>query len=1355
MVVVWCLLAAGLAVPVGAQSGEGSPVLGEPPVGVGGGLVAGQVDGAAGSGSGGFVGVVAERGSPPLDGSLGEGLGRLDVSGVGVPVSGQDGGGPGPVAEVFGGGFLEAPVVVVPEVGPAPEGFGGLAMCAGGFVCGSAQFLPGPTGLSCSVTASVIVFSWNAVSGGDDYTAKLQLGSGQGGQTVRTTSGVSVVFAGLSSSTRYYIGVHSNVAGVAQYYSGVYCTTAVGSPWCGAVSASGARLVWRADSRAHQWYVARATTGGQYADGRALAGSALSTVFTGLEANVSYTFLFWWRAAAGGEWTQVHPSAVCTTTAPPAAPVVSCTNTASTIAVSWDRVAGATRYRVSKGNGWAAASGFSHVFSNLAGSTTYSVRVQGWNSAGWGQTGTRACTTEAAVLPAPGGLLCEATSAQVRFFWDPVDGADSYSAKIQLAVAGSEQTEIPTGSTSVVFTGLAASTRYWASVLAVKDGRAQHFAGVYCTTLADIAAPAPKCTATSTSVSVSWDAVAGASKYRARADGGAWTADIEATSHVFAGLASAKMFTITVQSGGPAGWGNAGKVKCVTAAPGVDCDQTTSNSVVLRWDDRNGAESWYAAISKSNGYIGGRTHGRLIEEGNTTEFTGLEKATRYVMLLWWYDGNDWNPVSPPPECWTKHLATPVLAGEYTTGGTTLTIEWEPVEGAQRYQAQISPAGTAGQGGAAGQSTDPGVREWVTIISTGTFHTFTGLAAGTDYTVRLRAIDAQDNPSAGAEADRETSNARCKAVTASSVTLSWDDLDGDYQWRISGRKEGSDSSFLVKILPTGAGTETTFDGLGADTGYSFAVDRRMGIAGEWEKQEPTTHCHTSPSSPVLADCPQAADVDGTIRWTPNGADYYRVTLDSTQTDPEWIITNSTAYTFTDLEEGKTYDIAVQARNPQGWSQDSTCETKMKTLPSIPDGLVTGTGTYHFTEGTVKGVLYAVKKAIETHSKTWSQCKSTINETQLAAVMLSILPGEATASTSRETATSPMVLSRSDHLSYYKRIHAGDSESLNIRTYSHMELASYKRAHWSPGVGPWQIDFFGPAVNLNHAERADITKGDVGVAGFLLRSHCGDTTNDQGLREVLNGRWYGCSPNKEIEDEDGNKTTVEVLDVCYKRYTQDSNSIYKSSTLNIRVVREDSQETALNQVDGGIHERLCRWTSDEVPMLCYLYDTGNVQGDVVDHEPNGAQTGFGITPYPAPFVSFTDQRTLTKYALWPKHWPASTGTTIWPTDTVSTSISIYRATKKDEYVRCSPGRDSTPEPKGHKDYDKYLYDCAEGTYKPFGDQIENTDFSNGAIIVEGWFDDSVPYDAGTEDSIRHKLQVESCGTIPGSTTLGIYC
>ena len=778
------------------------------------------------------------------------------------------------------------------------------------------------------------------------------------------------------------------------------------------------------------------------------------------------------------------------------------------------------------------------------------------------------------------------------------------------------------------------------------------------------------------------------------------------------------------------GWGSAASVRCVTASWGVSCANTTSNSVVLEWDAIADAEYWYTGILTGSGYAARYSHQKLHASDVTSRtFTGLEKDTRYVMLLWWYNNNQWNKIAPPPECHTKPLDTPNITN-HITGGNTLTIYWEPVEEAQRYQVQIAPVGTLGARGASANN------DWETVISTGNVHTFTGLAPGARYTVRLRAVKSQNIFSANALVNRRTSPAWCKAVTTTNITLAWDDPNSDYEWRVS-RIIGVNQYTDARTVAKGARTETTLTGLQPQTEYWFNVERRTTSSEQWRVYVPLPHCHTAPMSPTIVQCPQAADVDGTIRWTSNGAYQYRITQDSTRAKPAWITTNSTAHTFSSLAEGKTYNIAVQARNPQGWSPNSTCQ--MKTLPPIPNNLITGTGTYHFTAGTLKGVLHAAETATNTYATNnpnrWHTCKNTIDKTKLAAIMLSIPPSEAYSASTPSTAPSPMTLSRGDNLTHYWRTHQftrdgkqlGEKKSLNIRLYSHMTVEGDRRAHWSPAVGLWQLDHLGEDIKLNHAERADIRKGGLVVAKFLLAEHCRNTSEYTQLKFVLNNRWHACNPNKK--------------DVCYNRYIVNSDRIYSNGKLNIRKVDSATDGTLLNQVDGGIHERLCRWTSNKVPMKCYLYDPDKPQGFVINNAPNGGRIGSAnpYTPYPSAFISFTDPNTSIKYAVWPSKWPSTAYSQEWPNAVVSSVKPIYRAVMPDEFVRCSPGRDKTPEPPKPKEP---ADDCAEETYKPFGNKIQNTDFTNGNQVVEGWFDNSVPYRAGGTESDKHRLQVKTC-------------
>lgn len=962
------------------------------------------------------------------------------------------------------------------------------------------------------------------------------------------------------------------------------------------------------------------------------------------------------------------------------------------------------------------------MFSNLEESTAYTVRVQGGNTAGWGAVGTASCTTATSVLPAPTGLACSATPTSISFSWNSVAGADSYMAKIQLAVAGSPQTSKSATSTSVVFDSLEPATRYWVGVHAVKSSTPQLSAGVYCTTLADIAAPVVSCMVTSTTIMAFWTAITGATKYRAKRGSGSWTSDLTETSHVFSGLSPGTAYTITVQSGSTAGWGRAGTATCVTIAAGLSCGTATISSVVLNWEARPGVRWWYAARSVPGDF----TDGRMLDGELSTRFTGLSKDTSYVLRLWWWGSSRWNEVTPSPVCKTTPVAAPVLTA-HTTEGNTLTIEWNPVDGAEVYQMRYRPSQSAGASGASGTN------DWRTVVSTGEFHTVTGLSPGTEYTVEIRAgIGSPRRWSAVPSFSLTMSPTTCAASTTTSVTISWDDTADQYHWqtrRITGINQYTDTKTFTK----GGATEATYTGLQPGTKYWFGVWRRTETTDQWQPYTRFPHCHTSPSNPVIDQCPQTADSSGTVRWTPNGASSYRITSQGTATNPNWITTNANSYTFTGLAEGTTYAVQLQAWNPSGWSTGSTCQ--LTTLPAIPTGTLTTTsGTkYYFTKGTVKGVLYAAGKAINDRSTSTSTVTQitcgnggSMAINQLAAIMLSIPIYEIESPTNANAATSPMVLSRWDNPSQQEQTHARMTESLNKRLYSHMDTAGYLRAHWSPGVGLWQLDQLNNTVlNMNHAERANTTKGGVEVAKWLLNGYCRNTAGDAGLKTALR-RWVACYEETSTTHR------------CYNAYNSGPLKLYENGKLNIGVAQTHGD------IDGGVKERTCRWISNEEEMPCFLYDADAPQGKIKGEDKTGQNSA--RTPLAKAFVSLTDPETGTRYAAWPKQWPRSSAYVDWPTDVVATDKTIYRAVKQNEEVRCSPGRDSTPET---------VNDCAEGTYKPFGDAIANEDFSGGNRIVEGWYDDSVPFRNGGTAADRRNLQVQTCEArvIAGQSV--VYC
>ena len=312
----------------------------------------------------------------------------------------------------------------------------------------------------------------------------------------------------------------------------------------------------------------------------------------------------------------------------------------------------------------------------------------------------------------------------------------------------------------------------------------------------------------------------------------------------------------------------------------------------------------------------------------------------------------------------------------------------------------------------------------------------------------------------------------------------------------------------------------------------------------------------------------------------------------------------------------------------------------------------------------------------------------------------------------------------------------SDSHNLMLHSHMTLSGYKRAHWNPGVGLWQLDNFTlpiagvDALIYGHAERADVNKGGFEVAEYMRYQYC------IGMNPF--DRWFGCLHNR-------CQTTHN------DRYDATSNSV------QVEIVE------GLTDPTGGVEERLCRWGTTGMKMVCYLYDLGLKEGFVMNNCcPFGGSGVNAYTPEAAPFISFTDTGTQTKYAVWPKAWP-STGL-VWPTTTAAGSgeaaKTIIRAVRENENARFSPyNDDSVPDPKGIAHHNLTIReDDANETVAAYESRIEakikqlnggpltvnnsavNFGLNAGGPGPEGWFDSLVN---------GRDLQIYNCPDAIGDT------
>lgn len=114
------------------------------------------------------------------------------------------------------------------------------------------------------------------------------------------------------------------------------------------------------------------------------------------------------------------------------------------------------------------------------------------------------------------------------------------------------------------------------------------------------------------------------------------------------------------------------------------------------------------------------------------------------------------------------------------------------------------------------------------------------------------------------------------------------------------------------------------------------------------------------------------------------------------------------------------------------------------------------------------------------------------------------------------------------------------------------------------------------------------------------------------------------------------------------TFDKIYVSDSADLNVHIVEgwDDS--------DGGVVPRECRW-SDTTEVACFLFDMDRREGytPLKGTHPRSASSAVLAVH---PFISFTDAGS--RFAVWPKLWPASDRTFRWPTTVVQPGSEVPR-------------------------------------------------------------------------------------------------
>ncbi len=241
----------------------------------------------------------------------------------------------------------------------------------------------------------------------------------------------------------------------------------------------------------------------------------------------------------GGAWS---PASVTVSATPVdtniAAPEnVKATAVVGKITLTWDAVAGATKYKIRRHNG-TSWSDYKEVSTNsftdtaVTAGTTYKYAVYAYGSKWSAASAIVSVKAAAATVSAPANVKATAVVGKITLTWDAVTGATKYKVRRHNGTSWSDYATATTN--SFEDTAVTAEKTYKYAVYAYANGK---WSGASATVSAVAKAAAPtnvKATATSGKITLTWGAVADATKYKVRRhDGTSWADYTETTETSF------------------------------------------------------------------------------------------------------------------------------------------------------------------------------------------------------------------------------------------------------------------------------------------------------------------------------------------------------------------------------------------------------------------------------------------------------------------------------------------------------------------------------------------------------------------------------------------------------------------------------------------------------------------------------------------------------------------------------------------------------------------------------------------------------------------------------------------------------
>ena len=783
-----------------------------------------------------------------------------------------------------------------------------------------------PTGLGTgTITQTSIVLNWTKSTGATGYKVR------KDSDSWTTLSDVATyTFTGLTANTQYTLEVLANNGGGDSSAATINASTLPNAPAAptglgtGTITQTSIVLNWTKSTGATGYKVRKDSS-----DAWTTLGDVATYTFTGLVANTAYT-LEVVATNTGGDSSAASVSATTNNVPPPPAPAAPTSLqtsgiTQTSITLSWTKSTGATGYKVRKdsSDAWTTLGDVAtYEFTGLVANTAYTLEVVATNTGGDSSAATTSATTlqqqsqpSQGAPAAPTGLNTSGiTQTSITLNWTKSANATAYKVRRDNR-SWTTLSDVAT----YTFNGLSAGTQYRLEVLASNNNgdsppvylklrttpsNAQSLASPTDVYISGI---------TANSITLNWTKVSAATGYHV--EGGTlsgWTIAGDVNSYTFTGLTSNTEYALKVRarnvdSTSLAIQDTAETLPEALAAPtGLTTSGISQTAITLTWTKTAGANGYKVRIDSGSW--------ATLGDVATHTFSGLTANTQYTLeVKASKSGVDSTAASVDVSTLPNAPAAPTGLNTGTITQTSIVLNWTKATGATAYKVRKSSSDS-----------------WTTLGDVAT-HTFSGLAANTQYTLEVLASNAGGDSAAASASASTLPNApvtpaslSTSGITKTAITLNWDKSAGATAYKV--RVDSGSWTTLGDVATY------EFTGLSVGTSYNLQV---IASNSGGESAAASVDISTLPNAPAAPTGLGTGTITQTsivLNWTKaTGATAYKVRVDS----GSWTTLSDVAtHTFTGLLANTAYTLEVKASNAGGDSAAASVSATTNNVPPPP-------------------------------------------------------------------------------------------------------------------------------------------------------------------------------------------------------------------------------------------------------------------------------------------------------------------------------------------------------------------------------------------------------------------------------------